>query len=155
MISILGQSVPQWEWLICQRVLLLSRVTSAGGRHGLTRISWSPERATEVIKRQKHLFCDIRLREPGLFGLEKTPGGSHPCIWRENTGQNQALSLGARDRTGAVGTHWNHKRFPLNTGNIFLLWQWLSTGTGHSEGYGISLLAVIRSCLGLILGNCV
>lgn len=43
------------------------------------------ESATKMIKSLKHLFHDGRLREHGLFSLEKTQGRSAASIIPRNT----------------------------------------------------------------------
>ena len=88
-----------------------------------------------------------RLRELGLFSLNKAQGRSYGCL--KPAVHEAGVRLFAAVWTGgrANNTSWNTGNSNGLQGNKFLWWGWLNTETGHPDG-GISILRDIQDWRG-------
>lgn len=92
-------------------------------------------RATKVTKGVKKLTYEWRLRAMNVEREDKAHGLLHQCIWWDYVRKSEVSSFRWCSVTEqeTIGTNWNKR-------NTFLLWEWLSIGTGWPKSCGVSII---------------
>ncbi|KAK4817356.1 LOW QUALITY PROTEIN: hypothetical protein QYF61_011038, partial [Mycteria americana] len=122
-------------------------------RHGHT--GETPAKDHEDDKGLEHLSCEDKLRELGLFSLEKAEGHLTMCMntWREGAKRTEPGSFRS-DRTRGSGHRPKHRRFPLSIRKRFFTVR--VTEHRHrlpGEVVKAPTLEILKSRLDVVLSN--